>query len=301
MLTIKNLKKTYPGGIQALKGVSLEIPTGIFGLLGPNGAGKTTLMKILATLLEPDEGQIWFGDLDLISEKERARELTGYLPQDFGLYPSLTAGQMLDYIACLKGVTDKRHRDRLVDELLEKVNLHQYKHQKLGSFSGGMRQRFGIAQALIGHPRLLIIDEPTAGLDPEERLRFHNLLGQLSVGMVVILSTHIVSDVSSLCSRMAIIQAGRIVVNTTPSEAMARLEGRLWQASAERNGSENWVRHLNVVSVSPAENGRVRIKVLTAGEKPAEGFSLVQPTLDDVYFSFVGAIANREGDVTEAG
>src|SRR5207302_11290795 len=209
MFGIKDLKKTYPSGIQALKGISLEIGPGMFGLLGPNGAGKTTLMKIVATLLEPDSGRVEMNGVDLIARKDQARRMLGYLPQEFGLYPTRTAEQMLDYFAKLKGVMDKKQRRALIDSLLERVNLSSARKRRLGGFSGGMRQRLGIAQALIGQPQLIIVDEPTAGLDPEERIRFHNLLAETAgEDAVVILSTHIVADVSSLCSQMAVIQKG---------------------------------------------------------------------------------------------
>src|ERR1043165_3509069 len=227
MLKIQELTKTYPSGIQALKNVSLDISAGMFGLLGPNGAGKTTLMKILATLLEPDSGTAEMNGLDVITHKAETRKILGYLPQDFGLYPTLTAAQMLNYFAKLKGVSDKKERGSLVDALLDKVNLYAERNRRLGGFSGGMRQRVGNAQALIGNPDLLIVDEPTAGLDPEERTRLHNLLAE-STGenTVVLLSTHIVSDVSILCSRFAVIRHGEILNATSPELALAGLKGR---------------------------------------------------------------------------
>src|SRR2546421_12571277 len=209
MFGIRDLKKTYPSGIQALKGINLEIGPGMFGLLGPNGAGKTTLMKIIATLLEPDSGTVEMNGVDLIARKDQARRMLGYLPQEFDLYPTLTAEQMLDYFAKLKGVMDKKQRRVLIDALLEKVNLSSARKQRVGGFSGGMRQRLGIAQALIGQPQLIIVDEPTAGLDPEERNRFHNLLAEMaSENAIVILSTHIVADVSSVCSHLGVIRRG---------------------------------------------------------------------------------------------
>src|ERR1041384_8019228 len=212
MLVIRDLVKTYSSGVQALKGVSLDLPPGVFGLLGPNGSGKTTLMKIVATLLEPDSGTIEMNGIDLLTRKDHARRVLGYLPQDFGLYPTLTAWQMLDYFAKLKGVIDKKERHSLIDALLERVNLSSERSQRLGEFSGGMRQRLGIAQALIGEPELIIVDEPTSGLDPEERVRFHNLISETGgENRIVILSTHIVADVSNLCSRMAIIREGKIL------------------------------------------------------------------------------------------
>src|ERR1043165_5779349 len=227
MLNIKDLQKTYPSGVQALKGVSLEMTPGMFGLLGPNGAGKTTLMKIVATLLEPDSGAARMNEIDLIADKTATRKMLGYLPQDFGLYPTLTAAQMLDYFAKLKGIANRKERRSLVDALLDRVNLSAERNRRLGSFSGGMRQRVGIAQALIGNPDLLIVDEPTAGLDPEERARFHNLLAESAgASTVVLLSTHIVSDVSNLCSRFAVIRHGEILNATSPELALAGLKGR---------------------------------------------------------------------------
>src|SRR6185369_15049043 len=225
MLVIRDLTKTYSGGVQALKQVSLDLSPGVFGLLGPNGSGKTTLMKIVATLLEPDSGTIEMNGADLLTQKTRARRMLGYLPQDFGLYPTLTAWQMLDYFAKLKGITDKKERHALIDALLERVNLSAERKQRLGEFSGGMRQRLGIAQALIGEPELIIVDEPTSGLDPEERVRFHNLISEIaSENTVVILSTHIVSDVSNVCSSMAIIRQGKILSTCSPRQAVDRLD-----------------------------------------------------------------------------
>ncbi|PYS30635.1 MAG: multidrug ABC transporter ATP-binding protein, partial [Acidobacteria bacterium] len=235
MFGIRDLKKTYPSGIQALRGISLEIGPGMFGLLGPNGAGKTTLMKIVATLLEPDSGRVEMNGVDLIARKDQARRMLGYLPQEFGLYPTLTAEQMLDYFAKLKGVMDKKQRRALIDALLERVNLSAARKQRLGGFSGGMRQRLGIAQALIGEPELIIVDEPTAGLDPEERVRFHNLLSETaSDSAIVILSTHIVSDVSNLCSNMAIIRQGAILSSCTPRQAVDQLKESVWEATVPR-------------------------------------------------------------------
>ncbi len=212
MLTITDLHKTFSGGVQALRGLTLNVPPGVFGLLGPNGAGKTTLMKILATLLEPDSGVAEMNGIDLIKDKQGTRQMLGYLPQEFGLYPTFTASQMLDYFAKLKGVMNRTERARLVDALLDRVNLSASRKQRVGGFSGGMRQRLGIAQALIGQPQLIIVDEPTAGLDPEERNRFHNLLAEMaSENAIVILSTHIVADVSSVCSHLAVIRRGEIL------------------------------------------------------------------------------------------
>lgn len=287
MLTIKELTKTYPSGIQALKGISLEVPSGMFGLLGPNGAGKTTLMKVLATLLEPDSGTAEMNGIDLIADKHKTREMLGYLPQDFGLYPSLTAQQMLNYFAKLKGVSDRNERGRLVDALLERVNLHDARKQKLGEFSGGMRQRLGIAQALIGQPQLIIVDEPTAGLDPEERNRFHNLLSETAgEDAVVILSTHIVSDVSSLCSQMAVIRQGAILASITPHQAIEQLKDSVWEAAVPREQVAALKARHHVIS-SQMFGGRARLRVISNGVRPSEEFTPATPVLEDYYFDLV--------------
>ena len=290
MLVIKDLSKTYSSGVQALKGVSLEIQPGMFGLLGPNGAGKTTLMKILATLLEPDSGTADMDGLDLISAKAETRKKLGYLPQDFGLYPTLTAAQMLDYFAKLKGVTDKKERRLLVDALLERVNLSAERNRRLGGFSGGMRQRVGIAQALIGNPELLIVDEPTAGLDPEERTRLHNLLAE-SIGQntVILLSTHIVSDVSTLCSSFAVIRGGQILAATSPETALAGLDGRIWEATLPREQVADLKATGKIISKQMA-GGRTRVRMLSENGKPADPFVAVTATLEDHYFIVVNQV-----------
>jgi ABC-type multidrug transport system ATPase subunit len=281
------LRKTYAGGIEALKGVSLGAAPGVFGLLGPNGAGKTTLMKILATLLEPDEGRVFVGGVDFVGRKPEARRMLGYLPQEFGLYPSLTAEQTLHYFARLKGVADGAGRARLVGALLERVNLTDARRQTVGGFSGGMRQRLGIAQALIGRPRLIIVDEPTAGLDPEERHRFHNLLAEIAGDeTVVLLSTHIVSDVSTLCGAMAVIRRGEIVASASPRAALAGLAGAVWEAAVSREEVAALKGRLTVLSTSLFE-GRVRVRVLSRAGRPAEGFTPAAPTLEDYYFGLV--------------
>ncbi|MFY9610617.1 MAG: ABC transporter ATP-binding protein [Blastocatellia bacterium] len=287
MLAIKDLKKTYPSGIQALKGITLEVPSGMFGLLGPNGAGKTTLMKIAATLLEPDSGTVQMNGVDLITRKDKARRMLGYLPQEFGLYPTLTAEQMLDYFAKLKGVADKKQRLALVDALFERVNLSSARKQRLGGFSSGMRQRLGIAQALIGEPELIIVDEPTAGLDPEERVRFHNLLSETaSDTAVVILSTHIVSDVSNLCSRMAIIRQGAILASCTPRQAIDQLQGSVWEASVPREKVSALQSRFQVVS-SQMFDGKTRLRVISKRSRPSEEFTPATPALEDYYFDLV--------------
>ncbi|MCE9595126.1 MAG: ABC transporter ATP-binding protein [Planctomycetes bacterium] len=293
MLEIRNLRKTYPGGVQALRGVSLKIQTGMFGLLGPNGAGKSTLMKCVATLLEPDDGSITLNELDVRRQKDDVRRVLGYLPQDFGLYPSLTAEQMLDYLACMKGLIERSERKRVVAALLERVNLASVKKRRLGSYSGGMRQRFGIAQALLGSPKLLVVDEPTAGLDPEERNRFQNLLAELSGEIVVLLSTHIVSDVTALCRDMAIIRDGSIVHHGTPRDAVAAMRGKVWEKVVPRALVDKYRSRLPVISANPSIDG-IRLRVLSDGDpatsfSAGDGFVAVEANLEDVYFSFVNA------------
>jgi ABC-type multidrug transport system ATPase subunit len=300
MLVIKNLCKSYPGGVQALSNISLAIEPGMYGLLGPNGAGKSTLMKCVATLLEPDLGEITFEGLDVLANKEELRRKLGYLPQDFGLYPSLSAEQMLDYLACLKGITVASERRRVVAALLERVNLSSVHKRRLGGFSGGMRQRFGIAQALLGAPRLLVVDEPTAGLDPEERHRFQNLLAELASDIVILLSTHIVSDVTALCRRFAIIKAGRILMEGTPSAAVAEMRGKVFEKTVPRGLVERYRERMAVISTMPSIDG-IRLRVLCAsghpGDELAAGSSFVpaEPTLEDVYFCFVNEPAPEGG------
>ncbi len=292
MLSIRGLSKTYPGGVRALDQVTLEIGQGMFGLLGPNGAGKSTLMKILATLLEPDDGTVIFDGVDVLKEKQKVREWVGYLPQDFGFYPSFTARQMLDYFAALRGIQSRQRKAR-VDELIARVNLGEARNRKLGGFSGGMRQRLGIAQALLARPRLLIVDEPTAGLDPEERLRFHNLLAEVSQDIVVILSTHIVSDVSVLCSRMAVIDRGRIVADTTPGEAVVRLAGRVFEATVPAADLPEVGKNCRILSRMVASPTTVRVKVYSADGSVPAGFQAASGVLEDAYFSLVGDAGGR--------
>jgi ABC-type multidrug transport system ATPase subunit len=287
MLEIRGLNKTYAGGVQALKGVELEVSAGVFGLLGPNGAGKTTLMKILATLLEPDSGAIRVNGVDFIGQKMAARRMLGYLPQEFGLYPTLTAEQTLAYFARLKGVINGKERAHLIDALLERVNLSSVRKQPVGGFSGGMQQRLGIAQALIGHPRLIIVDEPTAGLDPEERNRFHNLLSEIAgEDTVVLLSTHIVPDVSNLCGMMAIIRRGEIIAFCTPKEAMASIAHAVWEAVVARENVAALKSRCKVISTQLFE-GRVRVRVFSPTGRPDVEFSQAVPTLEDYYLSLV--------------
>lgn len=285
-LTIRDLHKTYASGVQALNSVNMELGAEMFGLLGANGAGKTTLMKILATLLQPDTGTVEINGIDLLTDKIAARRLLGYLPQEFGFYPTFTAAQMLSYLAALKGVTHKKEREMLVDAMLEKVNLSSVKKQRVGEFSGGMRQRLGIAQALIGKPKLLIVDEPTAGLDPEERARFHNLLAELTTDVIVLLSTHIVSDVANLCNRMAIIRRGEIIVVCTPADAIKRMADCVWEATIERDSMPEWQSRCQIIS-SQFIDGKVRLRVLAERIRPGEIFIPATPTLEDFYFNLV--------------
>ena len=282
MLQIRDLSKTYANGVQALKGVSLDIPTGMFGLLGPNGAGKSTLMRTIATLQDPDSGSIRLGNLDVLTDKQAARRVLGYLPQEFGVYPKVSAEAMLDHFAVLKGVTARGERAALVEALLRQVNLWEVRKRKLGTFSGGMRQRFGIAQALIGDPKLVIVDEPTAGLDPEERNRFLNLLAEIGENVVVILSTHIVEDVTDLCPRMAIIAQGQLLLSGQPGEAMRALDGRVWRKTVANAALVDYHRRFTVLSTRLV-GGKTLVHVL-ADAKPEDGFEAVAPDLEDVYF-----------------
>jgi ABC-type multidrug transport system ATPase subunit len=282
MLSIRNLSKTYANGVQALKNVSLDIPKGMFGLLGPNGAGKSTLMRTIATLQDADSGSIRLNDLDVLADKPAARRLLGYLPQEFGVYPKVSAEAMLDHFAVLKGVVARGERKALVEALLRQVNLWEVRKRKLGTFSGGMRQRFGIAQALIGAPQLIIVDEPTAGLDPEERNRFLNLLAEIGENVVVILSTHIVEDVTDLCPRMAIIAQGQVRLTCQPSEAMRALDGRVWRKTVPTAALDDLRSRMIVLSTRLA-GGKTIVHVL-ADSLPESGFEAVTPDLEDVYF-----------------
>ena len=290
-LVIAGLSKTYPNGVRALVDVSLTIPTGMFGLLGPNGAGKSTLMRTIATLQEPDTGTIRLGDLDVVGKKDEVRRILGYLPQEFGVYPKVSAETMLDHLAVLKGLGESRARKEVVDGLLARTNLYEIRKRKLGTFSGGMKQRFGIAQALLGEPKLIIVDEPTAGLDPVERLRFQNLLAEIGENIVVILSTHIVEDVSDLCSRMAIISGGRVLVAGTPQEAIERLRGRVWRKVVRRDELAALESGLTVILSRLSAGSRV-VHVL-ADDRPGPGFTEVSPDLEDVYFSTLGGAARE--------
>jgi len=283
MLEISGLRKTYTNGVKAIDGVSLKIGTGMFGLLGPNGAGKSSLMRTIATLQEPDEGAINFDGFDVLSEKDRMRGVLGYLPQEFGVYPNCSAEDLLNHLAVLKGIVDGKERKRSVDRLLEMTNLSQHRKKNLGGYSGGMKQRFGIAQALLGNPRLIIVDEPTAGLDPEERDRFHNLLSRVGENVSVILSTHIVSDVTDLCENMAIINGGKVVYHGSPMAAVKALDGRVWQKIVPR--TEAAESKLKVIS-SRLTHGQTMLRV-HSDSAPAAGFERAAPDLEDVYFTHI--------------
>ena len=287
MLSIKNLVHVYGNGTRALDDVSLEIPNGMFGLLGPNGAGKSTLMRSIATLQTPTSGSIRFDDIDVIAEPEKLRRTLGYLPQDFGVYPRVSAYDMLDHMAVLKGIASGKDRKETVETLLQQTNLWSVRKKALAGFSGGMRQRFGIAQALIGNPKLIIVDEPTAGLDPEERNRFLNLLAEIGENVVIILSTHIVEDVSDLCPRMAVMTGGRIQLEGSPAELMERLNGRVWNKTIDKEALEDHRARFEVISTRLFA-GRTVIHVL-ADRRPGEGFEPVPGGLEDVYFSTLSA------------
>jgi ABC-type multidrug transport system ATPase subunit len=283
-LAIQNLSKRYANGVQALDNVNLTIAPGMFGLLGPNGAGKSTLMRTLATLQEADSGTASFDGLDVLRDKDGVRRILGYLPQEFGVYPKVTAAEMLDHFARLKGISDGKARKATVDALLERVNLAKVRKQKLGGFSGGMRQRFGIAQALIGNPRLIIVDEPTAGLDPEERVRFHNLLADIGRDVIVILSTHIVDDVADLCPSFAVISKGRVLLSGEPQAQVARLHGRIWRKVVPREQREEAIQGVPVISTR-LHSGSTLVRAYS--DAPLAGFEAVEPDLEDVYFSAV--------------
>ena len=286
-LEIKDLSKTYSNGVRALKRVSLTIPQGMFGLLGPNGAGKSSLMRTLATLQEADSGHVYLtglpeGDIDVLTQKDTVRRVLGYLPQEFGVYPRVTAESMLDHIASLKGIANGRERKEIVEGLLQKVNLYAVRKKNLGTFSGGMKQRFGIAQALIGKPRLIIVDEPTAGLDPAERNRFHNLLAEIGENTIVILSTHIVEDVTNLCSDMAIICLGEVVATGNPNDLVNDMSGKIWQKSVEKAEIDTYRQSYRIISTQ-LKGGKTRLHAYS--DVPLTDFAPVAPDLEDVYFA----------------
>ena len=287
-LTIRNLTKTYPNGVRALDDVSLTIPTGMFGLLGPNGAGKSTLMRTIATLQEPDTGSVQLGAMDVLKQKDETRRQLGYLPQDFGVYPRVSAEGMLDHIALLKGFTQARERKEIVNAMLQRVNLWDVRKKALAGFSGGMRQRFGIAQALLGSPKLLIVDEPTAGLDPGERNRFYNLLSEVGENVIVILSTHIVEDVMDLCSHMAIIHFGKLLFCGTPDEGIRAIDGRIWQRLTTKSELPDLSQRHRVISHKLIA-GRPLVHVFSESD-PGDGFSPAHPDLEDVFFSHIAGL-----------
>ncbi len=282
-LRINQLSKTYSNGVKALNNITLEIDKGMFGLLGPNGAGKSSLMRTLASLQEADSGSAFLNDIDILNQPEELRKVLGYLPQEFGVYPRITAEQLLDHIAVLKGIVNKNERKELVAFLLNKVNLYDKRNKSVKSFSGGMKQRIGIAQALIGNPQLIIVDEPTAGLDPGERNRFHNLLADVAEDVVIILSTHIVDDVRELCSNMAIMNLGKIIYQGSPITVIEELDGKVWQKMIHRQAIDDYKENFNVISDKMVA-GKPLIHVLSESN-PGEGFETVKANLEDVFFT----------------
>jgi ABC-2 type transport system ATP-binding protein len=282
-LTIEHLSKTYANGLKALDDVSLQIPTGMYGLLGQNGAGKSTLMRTLATLQDADSGSVMLGELDVLKEKDKVRKILGYLPQEFGVYPKVPASDMLDHLAILKGIINRKERKELVDALLQKVNLWEHRKKAVSSYSGGMKQRFGIAQALIGSPRLIIVDEPTAGLDPGERNRFYNLLSEIGENIIVILSTHIVEDVMELCSNMAIIHKGKVLYSGSPIASVDAMRGKIWEKSISKVELPEYSQKFPVIS-SKLVAGKPLIHIFSE-TSPENGFHPASPDLEDVFFA----------------
>jgi ABC-type multidrug transport system ATPase subunit len=296
-LQIRGVSKTYANGVNALRDVTLTIPAGMYGLLGPNGAGKSTLMRILATLQEPDEGAITLGDIDVLRQHDEVRKTLGYLPQEFGVYPKVTAEELLDHFALLKGIPQRNTRKAVVEALLRQVNLWDVRKQKLGGYSGGMRQRFGVAAALLGNPKLMIVDEPTAGLDPAERVRFLNLLSELGENSVVLLSTHIVDDVSELCTRMAIIERGQILLEAEPLRAVDDLRGKIWRRVIAKVQLAEVEREHRVISTKLLA-GRTLVRVYS-DVAPGLGFEPAEPDLEDVYFSAMSGHIGRRSQEPE--
>lgn len=295
-LSIQNLSKTYPNGVQALKNVNLEIPVGMFGLLGPNGAGKSSLMRTIATLQEPDYGSIMLGDIDVLKQKDEVRKVLGYLPQEFGVYPKVSAEDLLDHIAVLKGITKSKERKQLVKSLLYKTNLFQHRKKSVGGYSGGMKQRFGIAQALISDPKLIIVDEPTAGLDPAERNRFLNLLSEIGENTVVILSTHIVDDVKELCTKMAIINQGEVLLTGNPIETINSITGKIWSKTIEKEELEQYKEKYQVISERLIA-GKPEIHVYS-DSLPDPSFTSEPADLEDVYFSRISETSHSKDSKT---
>ncbi|MFN5950298.1 MAG: ABC transporter ATP-binding protein [Pirellulaceae bacterium] len=288
-LEIRELSKRYSNGVQALDRVTLTIPQGMYGLLGPNGAGKSTLMRTVATLQEADSGEVRFGDIDVLKEPDRLRRVLGYLPQEFGVYPRTSATDLLNHFAVLKGIGSSSLRKEVVEGLLHRVNLYEHRKKAVSSYSGGMRQRFGIAQALLGDPKLLIVDEPTAGLDPGERNRFYNLLAELGESIVVILSTHIVQDVKELCTQMAILDRGQLLYSGSPEEGESRLAGKIWSRSMSK-GELDQIQQTHRVVSSKLVAGRPLVHVYS-DQDPGEGFTQVEPDLEDLFFSTLQGVA----------
>jgi len=294
-LHIEGLSKRYPNGTQALQNVSLTIPQGMFGLLGPNGAGKSTLMRTLATLQEADSGKASLDGIDVLKQKDAVRKVLGYLPQEFGLYPKVSAEDLLSHFAALKGIANAKERRDTVAALLRQTNLYDHRRKALGSYSGGMKQRFGIAQALLGNPRLIIVDEPTAGLDPEERVRFHNLLSAIGEDVIVILSTHIVSDVSDLCRSMAIIHQGQVLVTGDPQALVTEIAGKVWSKSVPQAEVAACSQRYKVIS-RRLFAGQTLIHVLS-NERPEEGFEPAAPDLEDLYFATIKGFIHGQSPV----
>jgi ABC-2 type transport system ATP-binding protein len=284
-LIISNVSKTYPNGLKALNDINLTIDKGMFGLLGPNGAGKSTLMRTIAALQDPDSGSIKLGNIDVLQQKTELRKTLGYLPQDFGFYPKVSAQRLLSHFAILKGITHKGERKEIVDALLQQTNLYEARKRNVSDYSGGMRQRFGIAQALLGNPKLVIVDEPTAGLDPMERNRFHNLLSEIGEQIIVILSTHIVDDVKNLCRRMVVMNKGTIMLEGTPAEALDTVRGKIWRKSIDKAALNEYKSRFQVIS-SYMSDSQLLIHVY-ADAMPEYGFELIEAGLEDVYFSTI--------------
>ena len=282
-LNISNLTKTYPNGVKALDNLNLEIGTGMFGLLGPNGAGKSSLMRTIATLQKPDSGTVYFDDINILEDQMKLRKILGYLPQEFGVYPNMSAENLLDYFARLKGITVQKERDTIVKQVLEITNLYDVRKKNVSGYSGGMKQRFGIAQLLLNNPKLIIVDEPTAGLDPVERHRFLNVLREIGTNNTVIFSTHIVDDVKELCNEMAILNNGKIVIQSTPKAAVESLRGKIWTKTITRELLEENEKLFNVISSNYNEDNSLNIKVYNE-EKPDDSFTMTQPQLEEVYF-----------------
>jgi len=289
-LVINQLSKTYANGVRALVDVTMMIPKGMYGLLGPNGAGKSTLMRTIATLQEADSGTITLGDIDVLRQKTEVRQILGYLPQEFGVYPKISAQALLDHIATLKGITQKRERHEMVEAILHRVNLYDHRKKAIAGFSGGMKQRFGIGQALLGEPKLLIVDEPTAGLDPGERNRFYNLLSEIGENVIVILSTHIVQDVKELCTQMAIIHEGELRFAGSPHAAEEELDGKIWQKSIEKSELDPVKQNYDVLSTKLVA-GRPLVHIISDLD-PGDGFSKIAPDLEDVFFSKIRQTAH---------